>query len=128
MHGWQATLLGGTVGFGVMLIFYLLGKLFTRWRNKRLGAAKDNEEALGSGDVTLATILGLLVGWPLIWFNLLMGILLAGIFSLLMVLVLILTRKYKTMMVFIAYGPFFNIMAFLLVFFPKWISAILPSG
>ena len=128
MHGWLATLIGGAVGFGVMLIFYLIGKLFTRWRNKRLGAAKDDEEALGSGDVTLATILGLLVGWPLIGFNLLMGILLAGIFSLLMVLVLILTRKYKTMMVFIAYGPFFNVVAFLLVFFPKWISALMPTG
>jgi len=124
---WQSTLLGGAVGFGIMFVFYLLGGLFTRWRNKRLGNAQDGEEALGSGDVTLATILGLLLGWPLIWFNLLLGILLAGVFSLLMIFALIISRKYKSMMVFIAYGPFFILVAILLIYFPAWVSALLPA-
>jgi len=121
------TLLGGLAGFGIMGFLYFLGTLFTKWRNKRLGNAQDGEEALGSGDVTLAIILGLLLGWPLIWFNLLTGILLAGLFSLLMLLVLLITRKYKTFMVYIAYGPFFIIMAFLILFLPGVVKIFLPT-
>jgi leader peptidase (prepilin peptidase)/N-methyltransferase len=127
MRTWQETLLGAAAGFGIMFFFYLLGILFSRWRNRRLGSAQDGEEALGSGDVTLATILGLLLGWPLIWFNLLMGILLAGAFSLLLILGLIITKKYRSMMVFIAYGPFFILSAFFLLYFPNWISAMFPA-
>ncbi|HBG74512.1 MAG: hypothetical protein A2X25_10795 [Chloroflexi bacterium GWB2_49_20] len=127
VRSWQETLLGAAAGFGIMFFFYLVGILFSRIRNKRLGSAQDGEEALGSGDVTLATLLGLLLGWPLIWFNLLMGILLAGVFSLLLILGLIITRKYRSMMVFIAYGPFFILSALFLLYFPNWISAILPE-
>jgi prepilin signal peptidase PulO-like enzyme (type II secretory pathway) len=125
---WQETLLGAAAGFGIMMFFYLLGMLFSRLRNKRLGTAADGEEALGSGDVTLATLLGLLLGWPLIWFNLLTGILLAGAFSLLLILGLVITKKYRSMMVFIAYGPFFIISALFLIYFPNWITAVLPAG
>lgn len=128
LRSWQETLIGAAVGFGIMFLFYLLGILFTRWRNKRLGNAQDGEEALGSGDVTLATMLGLLLGWPLIWFDLLMGILIAGIFSLLMIIWLVVTRKYRSMMVFIAYGPFFIAVAMLLIYFPALIKALLPAG
>lgn len=122
------TLLGALAGFAIMAFFYWLGRLFTHLRNKRLGGGGDGEEALGSGDVTLATILGLLLGWPLIWFNLLLGILLAGAFSLLLLLGLLVTRKYKSLMVFIAYGPFFIIVALILLYLPGWVTAFLPAG
>jgi leader peptidase (prepilin peptidase)/N-methyltransferase len=125
---WQETALGAAAGFVIMFFFYLLGVLFSRIRNKRLGTAADGEEALGSGDVTLATILGLLMGWPLIWFNLLSGILLAGAFSILLILGLFITKKYRSMMVFIAYGPFFIISAFILLYFPNWITAMFPGA
>ena len=128
MRTWQETLLGAAAGFGIMLLFYLLGMLFSRIRNKRLGGSGDGEEALGSGDVTLATLLGLLLGWPLIWFNLLTGILLAGVFSLLLILGLFLTKKYRSMMVFIAYGPFFIISAFIMLYFPNLITAVISGG
>lgn len=127
-HGWQASLLGGLGGFGIMMAFYLLGVLFTKIRARRLGSENDDgEEALGSGDVTLATLLGLLLGWPLIWFNLLMGILFAGVVSLLIIGILLLQRKYlqQAMMVFIPFGPFFIASAFLLLHFPGWIKAVL---
>ena len=76
------TLLGGLGGLLIMLAFYGLGVLFTRIRAKRLlamGQEPDDEEALGSGDVILVTILGFIVGWPLIWLCLLYGILLGGL-------------------------------------------------
>lgn len=123
VRGWQSTFIGGAAGFGIMYLFYLFGRLFTRWRARRLGIL-DNEEALGSGDVTLATILGLLLGWPLIWFGLLLGILFSGVIGLIIILVLLLTRRYKThaFNVFIPYGPFFILSTFLLIYFPLWMS------
>jgi len=127
LHGWFSTLIGGLAGFAIMYIFYLFGKLFTRLRARRLGQdPKEAEEALGSGDVTLATILGLLLGWPLIWFCLLMGILLSGVVSLLIILGLVITCQYKkkALSVFIPYGLFFLLSAIFLVFFPGRIAVL----
>jgi len=129
VRGWQSTLIGGMAGFGIMFVFYLFGRLFTRWRLRRLGKVNDNEEALGSGDVTLATILGLLLGWPLIWFGLLLGILFSGAIGLIIILVLLLTRRYKTqaLNVFIPYGPFFILSTFLLIYAPMWMSSLVQK-
>jgi leader peptidase (prepilin peptidase)/N-methyltransferase len=129
-HGWLATLLGGIAGFAIMGFFYLIGKLFTRMRARRLGQdPRDAEEALGSGDVTLAIILGLFLGWPLIWFGLVLGVLFAGFISLVIILVLVISRKYKqqALMVFIPFGPAFVLSTILLVYLPNWIRAVLPG-
>ena len=129
MRTWQETLIGAVAGFGIMFFFYLLGVLFSRIRRKRLAISQDDgEEALGSGDVTLATILGLLMGWPLIWFDLLVGILLAGVISILLILGLLIFRKYQSMRIFIAYGPYFIIAAIILLYFPNFIKSFLPSA
>ncbi|MRR32837.1 hypothetical protein EG834_21460, partial [bacterium] len=63
-------LLGGLAGFTIMFVFYLLGVAFAKARARRMRAAgleTDDEEALGAGDVILSTVLGLFLGWPLIW-------------------------------------------------------------
>ena len=126
------TLLGGLGGFLIMLAFYYLGVLFTQFRAKRLramGQEPDDEEALGSGDVILVTVLGLTVGWPLIWLCLLYGILLGGLVSLLIFLWLIVSGRYKTsaLMTFIPYGPYFIVTAGLIVYFPKFLAVIVPG-
>ena len=141
VRGWLSTLIGGAAGFGIMFVFYLFGRLFTRWRLRRLGTADQEppnyrgepsnyggEEALGSGDVTLATILGLLLGWPLIWFCLLMGVFIAGIVSLLILARLLISKQYrqKALMVFIPYGPPFILSAILMVYFPHWMVYLAP--
>ena len=94
-----------------------------------MGQEADDEEALGSGDVILVTILGFIVGWPLIWLCLLYGILLGGLVSLFIVLWLIISGKYKTsaLMTFIPYGPYFIITAALIVYFPKLLAMIVPG-
>ena len=64
-HGIFPTLLGGLGGFLIMAAFYAFGVLFTRLRAKRMvsaGQEADDEEALGAGDVILATVLGLILG------------------------------------------------------------------
>jgi Flp pilus assembly protein protease CpaA len=127
-HGWQSMLIGGLAGFGIMYLFYLAGKVFTRMRSRRLGIP-DDEEALGSGDVTLVTIIGMIVGWPLIWFGLFLGILLAGILSLGILIVMIIRRRYKkqALNIFIPYGPFFITSVILMIYFPTLVSFIVPK-
>jgi prepilin signal peptidase PulO-like enzyme (type II secretory pathway) len=124
-HGIKDTLWGGAGGF------YYFGVLFTRMRTKRMlaqGKEADDEEALGTGDVILVAILGFILGWPLIWFGLLFGILLGGFFSLLLILWLLVTRKYgrNALMLFIPYGPYFIASAFMIIYFPKFIRMLVP--
>lgn len=132
LHGVKATLLGGAAGLGIMLSLYFMGVLFTKFRARRMQAAgqePDDEEALGAGDVILVTILGLILGWPLIWFGLLFGILLGGIVSLLLVVWLVASRQYgkNALMLFIPYGPYFIVSAYLIVFLPKWVAMLVPD-
>src|SRR5215216_8172945 len=64
------SLLGGLFGFGVMFLLYQFGTLVARFRARKMqaaGQADDEEEALGGGDVYLAGVLGLMLGWPFIW-------------------------------------------------------------
>ena len=131
INGVFATLIGGLAGLIIMLAFYCFGVLFSRLRARRMrgaGQEADDEEALGSGDVILAGVLGLILGWPFIWFGLLLGILLGGLAGIVMVLYLMIARRYKTeaLMVFMPYGPFFITGAFLLLFIPALIAPIVP--
>jgi prepilin signal peptidase PulO-like enzyme (type II secretory pathway) len=114
-HGITATLLGGLAGLVIMGVLYFVGALFARYRARKLGK-DDNEEALGSGDVILAGILGLMLGWPFIWFGLLLGILAGGLISLIIIAYLLLSKKYQTMSFFIAYGPYLILGAVLVMF------------
>ena len=114
-HGITATLIGGLAGIIIMGFFYLVGVLFARYRARKLGR-DDDEEALGFGDVILAGVLGLMLGWPFIWFGLLLGILAGGLISLIIIAFLLVTKKYKTMSFFIAYGPYLILGAVLVMF------------
>jgi hypothetical protein len=131
-RGWMPTLLGGLAGFVIMLGFYYFGVLFSRIRARKMqatGQEADDEEALGAGDVILATILGFLVGWPLIWFCILMSVLLGGIISFLLILYLIISGKYNknALMMFIPYGPYFVVSAFLMIYLPSIVKFFLPE-
>lgn len=131
-RGIVSTLLGALAGLLIMLLFYYLGVLFSRYRAQRMKAAGhevDDEEALGAGDVILVTVLGFIVGWPLIWFCLLFGILLGGAVSLFFLAGLIITRKYSSnsMMIFLPYGPYLITSAIVIVFFPDLIRTIISG-
>ena len=130
-HGLTATLLGGLAGFLIMLALYVLGAWFSRMRARRMqaaGQAFDGEEALGQGDVMLAIVLGLLLGWPLIWFGLLLGILLAGAYGILLVVWTLAARRnhQEALRVFMPYGPFLLLSASLIIFLPHWLATLLP--
>lgn len=115
------SLLGGIVGFGLMFLLYKFGELVARYRARKLqaaGKADDEEEALGGGDVYLAGILGLMMGWPVV-LALIYGALLGGIVSIILIVGLLVRRRYSSdaLMTFIPYGPFFIIGAFYVLFF-----------
>jgi leader peptidase (prepilin peptidase) / N-methyltransferase len=114
-HGIQATLLGGAAGLAIMGFLYFIGAQFAKYRARKLGK-DDDEEALGFGDVILAGILGLMLGWPFIWFGLLLGILAGGLISLVIIGYLLVSGKYQTLSFFIAYGPYLILGATLVMF------------
>jgi len=86
---WDYTLLGGAIGFGFFFVAALVG-------NAIFGSG-----ALGGGDVTLATFVGLIVGFPLIIEALVLTILIGAGVSLLLIV-----TRVRTLRDHIPYGPF----------------------
>jgi leader peptidase (prepilin peptidase)/N-methyltransferase len=121
LHGISATIIGGVAGFGIMLGLYLLGYLVANGIAKLKKQVVD-EEALGFGDVMLAGVLGLLLGWPGIVLGLILAILIGGLVSLLFVFVLLLRGKYRSFIA-IPYGPFLVAGSIGLLFFRDLIVA-----
>lgn len=98
------TLLGGLVGFAAVYGLYLLGGLFVRvlWQ---LRGQPIEEVAFGFGDVALAAVIGLAVGWPGIVLALVLGVIAGGLFSLVYLGYMLLRRRYEAF-VAIPYSPF----------------------
>ena len=102
------SLLGGLIGFGIMFLLYQVGALVARYRARKMqaaGQADDEEEALGGGDVFLLGVLGLMTG-PVVVSILFYGVLLGGLVSLLLIIALLVRRRYSNaaLMTFIPYG------------------------
>jgi len=104
-------LAGGLVGFVLFYLAFLLGqRLF-------------GPGALGFGDVTLATLMGLMLGFHRVFFALVLGILLAGLWS----LVGLATRRMSRRAHF-AYGPFLAIAGILMIIWGDQIYAWATGG
>ena len=114
MHGIKNTLLGGLAGFGIMLVLFYFGIVFTKIVSRKRREPVD-EVALGFGDVTLSFILGLLLGWPGITAGLFFAVLAGGLGGGIYLVVNKLTRGYKKFTA-IPYAPFLLLGAALLVF------------
>ncbi len=115
LHGWLPTLIGGAAGFGIMLALYLLGFLFAKGIGRLRGETVE-EDALGFGDVNLSGVLGLLLGWPGITVGLIFAILLGGAVSLIVVVYMLITKRYKIFQA-VPYGPFLVAAAVIVLFF-----------
>jgi leader peptidase (prepilin peptidase)/N-methyltransferase len=124
LHGWLITLMGGAVGFVIMLALYYLGDLFARWVSHRRGEAL-REVALGFGDVNLSGVIGLFLGWPGILVGLFLAIMLAGLVSLFYLLGMLVAGRYRTFAA-IPYGPFLVASTLILIYFKEYLSSFLP--
>lgn len=112
-HGLFSTLVGGLAGFTILLALYGFGELFGRWLARRRGDDWD-DVALGFGDVNLAGVIGLLLGWPAIAGALFLTVLIGGAFSLFFVILNLLRGKYEAFAA-IPYGPFLVLGVLLLI-------------
>jgi leader peptidase (prepilin peptidase)/N-methyltransferase len=119
-HGVLSTLLGGAVGFGVMFALYLLGGLFIKLVS-RLRGEEVADIALGFGDVNLAGILGLVLGWPGVFAGLVLGILIGGAGSALYLLYRALTGGYQAYEA-LPYGPFLILSAVYLFYLAPYLQ------
>jgi leader peptidase (prepilin peptidase)/N-methyltransferase len=115
LHGFGSTLIGGVAGFLSMGLVYLLGFGFVRLLGK-IRHEEVGEEAMGFGDVTLATVMGLMLGWPGILTGLVLTFILGGVISLIFLGAVALARK-DTVNLSIPYGPFIALSVFILLFF-----------
>jgi len=104
LHGWERTLKGGVLGFLIMLAFYFFGIWFVRIISRHRGEESD-EVGLGFGDVNLAGVMGLLLGWPGVLAGLMIAILLGGAASGIYMLGKLLGKRY-TPFDSLPYGPF----------------------
>jgi prepilin signal peptidase PulO-like enzyme (type II secretory pathway) len=114
IHGFMSTLLGGVAGFVIMLLFYYAGGLFVRVLSKRRGEPIQ-EVALGFGDVNLAGIMGLLLGWPGVVGGIFLAVILGGLVSGLFMIIQLARKKYQAYQA-LPYGPFLAVSVFLLFY------------
>jgi leader peptidase (prepilin peptidase)/N-methyltransferase len=116
-RGLVKTLTGGLVGFVAFYLLYVLGGLFGRAAS-RLRGKPLTEVPFGFGDVSLAGLIGLVLGWPGVVVGLLLGIFAAGAFSLLYMGWMAIRRRYSAFTAF-PYGPFM-VLGGLAVYFRVW--------
>ncbi|MEI7989237.1 MAG: A24 family peptidase [Chloroflexota bacterium] len=90
IHGWRETAIGFIVGFGFVLVIFLLGYIFSKWIVKNI-----NSPALGFGDVAIAGIAGLFLGFPLILISIFLLILVASLISIFWIIILIMKKQYQ---------------------------------
>ncbi len=119
--GFLTSLLGGVAGFAIMFVLYQFGGWVARIRARKMreaGQAEDDEEALGSADVILTGVLGLMLGWPNIILGITAGALVGGVIGLLAVVGHFVKRRYaeNSLMTFIPYGPSLVLGAFYILY------------
>ena len=102
-HGLLNTLLGGLAGFFFFYLIYKAGKLLFS-KIKFFGAGYTGDP-IGFGDVKLAAVIGLVLGWPSIGTGLVAAIFIGGIFSLLFIFYQKLLGKYQPF-IQLPYGPY----------------------
>lgn len=105
LNSLKLTLLGLLAGFLIMLVFFLLGLAFSAVVGK-LRRREISEVAFGFGDVTTGAILGLLTGWPAIVGAITLGFVSFAFYSIILLLVLILTKRYRAFTNALPFTPF----------------------
>ncbi len=111
------TLLGGGVGFLVMIGIYYFGIFFNKMYG-RMRHVEIDEVALGLGDVFLTGALGLMMGFPEVIGGLVTGVVIAGLVSLVIIVISLIGRRYKPLQA-IPYAPFLILGAIIFIYIPK---------
>ena len=105
------------------VVAHTLGEKLMRAVARRRGQPVD-EVALGFGDVNLSGVLGLMLGWPVLFVGLYISVFIGGLFSLLYLVLMLVVRRYRIFTA-LPYGPYLVSGAFLILFFPNLVSRLL---
>ncbi|MCC6455769.1 MAG: prepilin peptidase [Caldilineaceae bacterium] len=98
LPAFTSMLLGGGAGFVAFLVVFILGR----------------GRMMGAGDVKLAGVIGLMVGYPLVWIALALGIVLGGLAA-----IFLIVRCRAAAKSYMAYGPYLALGA-LMVLWAYW--------
>ena len=115
IHDFSTTLIGGLAGGGIMWLLYQLGRIFSRWMSARRGGEPIDEEALGFGDVYVAVIIGLILGWPGITIGLFAAILAGGLVSGVYLASMFVLKRYQPFTA-LPYAPFLLVATIVLIY------------
>ena len=115
------------IGLVVGMLLYLGGGLFAHVLG-RVRGEPIAEAALGFGDVTLLTFIGLVVGVPEVLLALVIGILSGGIFAGLYLLVRGLLQRRYVLYTAIPYGPFLILGGATMLYFGQYVMAWYTRG
>lgn len=121
-RGWEKTLVGGLAGYGIVWGVYKLAEGYA-WLAGRLRGEPLTEVAFGGGDVNLAGVLGLTVGWTGILLSLIITVFAGGLFSAAFLLVQTVRRRYDPHTP-IPYAPFLILGATIIYFFGANLKAL----
>ena len=114
-------LIGGAVGFGAVYVIYFFGWVFGAV-TARIRGEELSEVPFGGGDVNLAGVIGLAVGWSGIILALFIAVMSGGVSAALYLTVSLIRRRYN-LFTPIPYGPFFILGAVILLLFADEIRA-----
>jgi leader peptidase (prepilin peptidase) / N-methyltransferase len=98
LPAFTSVLLGGGAGFVAFLLVFIAGR----------------GRMMGAGDVKLAGVIGFMVGYPLVWFALALGIVLGGLGA-----IFLMVRCRAAAKSYMAYGPYLALGA-LIVLWAYW--------
>ncbi len=131
------SLLGGVVGYGVFWVFYRGGALFLMAVSRRSpdgsevkspGGAEDGEEiAFGFGDVMLAALCGLIIGWQALIFAMLITVFSGAVGALAYIIGRMLSRGRYIAFAAIPYGPYIILGATVMLLWREPIKAFLQG-
>ncbi len=114
---------GAALGFGVFFLLYLGGILFSHVVAKARGQALP-EVAFGYGDVLLATLCGLILGWQALIFAMFITVFLGALGALVYLIVRSLSGRYD-MFTPLPYGPYIIIGTWIMLLFSDQVRALL---
>jgi len=114
-------LIGGLAGFGVFFIMFLGGGLFS-------AATKNDEIAFGFGDVMLATLSGLILGWRAFIFASMITVFAGAAGALLYLIIRAIMRRHYQLFTPLPYGPYIVLGTLIMLLFRDEVREFFQGG